>query len=98
MSIPMLSQRGEGESSMMSERDLIRQVASNMTKDLISSHGGALNEDQARKGKQIMVQNLTTCSKVWQAFEKFIYKQVCVKNKIADTCIVGIFRKSGDSL
>jgi hypothetical protein len=44
-----------GDSSTMTEKDLIRQVASNMTKDLISSRGGMLNEEQARKGKQIML-------------------------------------------
>ena len=30
---------------------------------------------------------------MWQAFEKFVHKQVCLKNKIADTLIIGLFRK-----
>ena len=41
-----------------------------------------------------MLLNLGHCMRVWQAFEKFLYKQVGVKNKVVDTMNIGIFRKT----
>ena len=81
------------EQSVITEKDLLRQVASNLTKSHLIHN---FNEKSARQGKDLMEQNLLMVSKAWQAFEKFLIKQVVVKGKIADTMIVGLFRKHND--
>lgn len=83
------------EPGVITERDLLRQVASNLTKAHLIHN---FNEKSARQGKELMEQNLLMVSKVWQAFEKFLHKQVVTKGKVADTMIVGLFRKHNDAV
>lgn len=45
-----------------------------------------------------MKTNYQNCQSVWQAFEKYVYKQVCSKGQILDTLLVGIFRKVDDQI
>lgn len=52
-----------------------------------------LNEGTAAKAKESMAQNLQKCQSVWQAFEKFIHKQVVEKGRTVDTLVIGMFRQ-----
>lgn len=77
------------------EKELFRQVASNLTKELmLNSARDKVNQEAAKKAKAIMAQQLTKCNDVWHAFEKFLHKQVCEKSKTVDTVVIGIFKHS----
>ena len=77
------------QTNCVTERDLLRQVASNMTKELV---GSKLDQDQAKQLKDAMATNLKNCKAVWQAFEKFIHTQVAVKGRPVDTQVIGMLR------
>ena len=69
---------------MLTEKDLIRQVASNLTKAQMVSQP-KLDQAELKKGKQLMQSNLAQCKRIWYTFEKFFNKQVCQKGKAIDT-------------
>lgn len=69
---------------MLTEKDLIRQVASNLTKAQMVSQP-KLDQAELKKGKQLMQSNLAQCKRIWHTFEKFVNKQVCQKGKAIDT-------------
>lgn len=69
--------RAETDGAVVGEKDLFRQVASNLTKDqILSAKQDKLKEGEAKQAKTLMEQNLLKCRTVWRAFEKFIHKQV----------------------
>lgn len=83
----------------LTEKDLIRQVASNITKEsLIVSE--KLQEKAAGDSKRMMADTINKASKVWQAFVKFIKNQVTVNGRLVDTQLIGLFCKdaTGDVL
>ena len=58
-------------SPFLTEKDLIRQVASNMTKEsLIVAE--KLQEKAAGDSKRLMAETMGKAQKVWQAFVKFV--------------------------
>lgn len=69
--------RAETDGAVVSEKDLFRQVASNLTKDqILSTKQDKLKQGASKQAKSIMESNLVKCKTVWRAFEKFVYKQV----------------------
>ena len=67
---------GAGATPFLTEKELIRQVASNMTKELITvqkSTGDGTTEKLKAGGdsKRLMAENMAKVIKVWQAFVKF---------------------------
>jgi len=72
----------------MTERDLLRQIASNLTKEEIQR-----TNQSPENAKVHFTEHLQSCNKVWQSFEKFIFDQVCKKNRMVDTQLCGIFFK-----
>ncbi len=90
-----LQQLDDKKAGVVTERDLLRQVASTMTKhQMLSQMQDKINQEAAASAKQFMTQNLNNCFSVWQAFEKFVYNQVVCKNRTVDTLIIGIFTKN----
>jgi hypothetical protein len=83
------------EDAIVTEKDLCKQIASNLTKETLTAKD-KVDQELVAKGKSLMLQNLATCRNVWQSFEKFIMKQVLTKGKTVDTCIAGLFRKVDD--
>ena len=86
-------------SPFLTEKDLIRQVASNLTKEtLIVSE--KLQEKAAGDSKRMMAEHMGKVQKVWQAFVKFVKNQVTVNGRLVDTQIIGLFCKdqTGDVL
>lgn len=74
--------------SVVTEKDLAQQIASNLTKEQITKK--QLDSDES---KQIFNINLANCYRVWQAFEKFVDDQVVNKGRLVDTQLAGLFLK-----
>ena len=81
------------EFKTVTERDLLRQVAANLTKEQITfAKTDTFDEKVAKNGKAIMEQNLQKVRAVWQSLEKFLHKQIFLKNRSVDTGVFGIFK------
>ena len=52
----------------MTEKELFRQIASNLTKE----HCSRRTIENTEEIKAVFATNLQSCFKVWQAFEKYI--------------------------
>ena len=97
---------GGAAAPFMTEKDLIRQVASNVTKEALTSRttaeDGTTNEKLQGKvvgdSKRLMAENTARALKVWQAFVKFVKNQVAINGRVVDTQLIGLFCKdaSGD--
>ena len=99
------AQTGNGAANFITEKDLIRQIASNYTKEaLIVTKQRATDEDidvgeteqklkstNAGEGKKLMADNVQRINKVWQAFIKFVKNQVVVNGRVVDTTLIGLF-------
>ena len=59
------------QSPFLSEKDLLRQIASNYTKEAIAAHN-KLDDQSVGQAKLIMKDHLTRVTKVWQSFAKFV--------------------------
>lgn len=70
---------------LFTEKDLLQQIASNMTKAEISKSRAVDDSKAVFKG------HFEACLKVWQAFEKYLYDQVYNKGRLVDTQLAGIF-------
>ena len=83
----------------LTEKDLIRQVASNLTKETLIV-AEKLQEKAAGDSKRMMAEQMGKVQKVWQAFVKFVKNQVTVNGRLVDTQIIGLFCKdqTGDVL
>ena len=82
-------------SPFLTEKDLIRQVASNITKEsLIVSE--KLQEKAAGDSKRLMAETMGKAQKVWQAFVKFVKNQVTVNGRLVDTQLIGLFCKDAN--
>ena len=88
----------------MTEKDLIRQVASNITKEALiktkkAEDGSAdvggekLDAKAVSDSKSIMSENLAKALKVWYSFVKFVKNQVTVNGRMVDTTLIGLFGK-----
>ena len=79
--------------SDITEKDLCRQVASNLTKEsLFNAAKDKLCQKAAREARAIMAHHLQNCIAVWSAFEKFLHRQLCDKKRTVDTLVMGIFK------
>ena len=92
---------GVGATPFLTEKELIRQVASNMTKELITvqkstSDGKTEKLKAGGDSKRLMAENMAKVIKVWQAFVKFCKNQVTVNGRLVDTTIVGLFAKDAN--
>ena len=67
----------------LSEKDLFRQIAGNLTKEHLSKDKA--NLDHSEDTKQIFAQNLQLVRNTWHAFEKHLYDQVVNKARVVDT-------------
>ena len=57
------SSQDEKNQSVVTEKDLLRQLASNMTKQqIISQKKDKINEDIAGSAKQLMLDNFNVCN------------------------------------
>lgn len=75
---------------------MIRQVASNITKEaLVSSKNDAekLQGKAVNDSKKLMSENISRTLKVWYALVKFVKNQVTVNGRLVDTQLVGLFGK-----
>ena len=71
---PTDTHQQQDKAATVTERDLLRQVASTMTKHhMLSQMKDKINQEAAAQAKQMMTENLNNCFAVWKAFEKFIY-------------------------
>ena len=89
----------------MTEKDLIRQVASNITKEALivkkrnQVEGGdvvlteKLQSKNVTDGKRLMTENIANMVKIWQSFSKFIKNQVMTNGRLVDTQLIGLFGK-----
>ena len=88
--------------SFVTEKDLLRQIASNYTKNQLLRENGKFNltniaaeskldNEKVTDAKQIMTSNLAKVIRVWSAFSKFIKSQVTDKSKHVDTQTIGLF-------
>ena len=95
---------GDKSNPFISEKELMKQVASNITKEaLISQKSSAqdakiasvtdtkLNQKSIPEAKHLMLQNLQKVQKVWYAFVKHIKNQVTINGRLVDTQIIGLF-------
>ena len=85
-------------SPFTTEKDLIRQVASNITKEMLvvrkTDEAGSTEKIQgAGESKRLMAENLAKALKVWYSFVKFIKNQVTVNGRLVDTQLIGLFGK-----
>ena len=95
---------GGAAAPFVTEKDLIRQVASNVTKEALTSKtvagDGTTNEKLQGKAvsdsKRLMAENTARALKVWQAFVKFVKNQVVVNGRVVDTQLIGLFCKDAD--
>jgi hypothetical protein len=83
--------------AVVTEKDLLRAVASNLTKELMmqSAISNSLNQEIASKSKQILLNHIASGQRVWRAFEKAIVKSID-NGKAVDTGIIGLFRGSNN--
>ena len=75
---------------------MIRQVASNITKEALISFKNdesKLNDKAASDSKKLMSENISRALRVWYAFVKFIKNQVTVNGRLVDTSLIGLFGK-----
>lgn len=79
----------------LTEKDLLRQIASNYTKEQITNKN-KIDEVAAHDAKNIMKTNLQKCNSVWQSFTKFIRGQVIDKSRVVDTVLVGVFHRNAE--
>ena len=79
----------------LTEKELLRQIASNYTKEQITNKN-KIDETAAHDAKNLMKANLQKCHSVWQSFTKFIRGQVIEKSKVVDTVLVGIFHRNAE--
>lgn len=84
------SGNGDAATPYLTEKDLLRQIASNYTKEQLVSKN-KLNETAAHNAKDLMQANLQKCHKVWTVFTKFIRSQVMDKSRTVDTVVMGLF-------
>lgn len=94
-----------GASLFITEKDLLRQVASNLTKETLVSKKAKqadddivavevkLEEKAAADSKRLMGENVARAVKVWYAFAKFVKNQVTVSGRLVDTDLIGLFLK-----
>ena len=92
----------------MTEKDLIRQVASNITKEHLivkkrnQVEGGEvvltekLQSKNVTDGKRLMTENIANMVKIWQSFSKFIKNQVMTNGRLVDTQLIGLFGKDAN--
>ena len=85
----------------LTEKDLIRQVASNMTKQAIvvqkTTDDGTTEKLKAGgDSKRLMAENTAKVLKVWHAFVKFCKNQITVNGRLVDTTLVGLFAKDAN--
>ena len=94
------AQNGNGNPSpFITEKDLIRQVASNITKELLivrktddtGLKAERLQSKAAGDSKRIMAESIAKTLKVWYSFVKFIKNQVNVNGRLVDTQLIGLF-------
>ena len=88
----------------MTEKDLLRQVASNITKEalVVTKSGSGIDGTQSEKlhgkavsdSKRIMAENLAKALKVWFSFVKFVNNQVMVNGRLVDSQLMGLFFKN----
>ena len=97
------AQNGNGSGApFTTEKDLIRQVSSNITKEQLvvvkKKEGGDGKEEkiatkQAGDSKRLMAENTAKTLKVWYSFVKFVKNQVTVNGRLVDTQLIGLFGK-----
>jgi hypothetical protein len=80
----------------ITEKDIIRQLASNLTKQQITAQ--ISHREKHIDGKTIMKENLTKVNQVWGSFSKFIANQVITNGKCVDTQLIGLIFKSKDAV
>ena len=68
---------------------MIRQVASNITKEALITNRNTSEEKLEEKAvgdsKRLISENYSKVLKVWQAFAKFIKNQVTVNGRLVET-------------
>ena len=92
---------GVAATPFLTEKELIRQVASNMTKEAITvqktTDDGTTEKLKAGgDSKRLMAENTAKVIKVWYSFVKFCKNQVTVNGRLVDTTIVGLFGKDAN--
>ena len=103
----------EKSNPFITEKEIIKQVASNITKDALittkimeieddssqtkSVTESKLNGKSVADAKRHMLENLNKVQKVWYAFVKFIKNQVTVNGKLVDTQTFGLFYRDNDN-
>lgn len=80
----------------VTEKDIIRQLASNYTKHQITQQ--LSSHEKHIDGKLVMKDNLTRVKQVWAAFVKFVTNQVVTNGKLVDTQLIGLIFKSGHAV
>jgi hypothetical protein len=80
----------------VTERDIIRQLASNLTKLTVTQQ--VKNNEKKIDSKLIMKENIGKVHKVWQAFCKFVRGQVVTSGRAVDTQLFGLIFKEQDHL
>ena len=79
---------------------MIRQVASNITKEALITNKNTSEEKLEEKAvgdsKRLISENYSKVLKVWQAFAKFIKNQVTVNGRLVETQLIGLFGKDAN--
>ena len=84
--------------NFLTEKELVRQVASNMTKEALvvtktTDDGTSEKLKAGNDSKRLMSENTAKVLKVWYSFVKFIKNQVTVNGRLVDTTLIGMFGK-----
>ena len=62
-----------GATPFLTEKDLVRQVASNITKEMAATTtNNGTSEKAVIDSKRVMAEQMGKVQKVWQAFVKFV--------------------------
>ena len=89
---------GLSANNFLTEKELVRQVASNMTKEAMvvqktTDDGTTEKLKGGNDSKRLMAENSAKIIKVWHSFVKFIKNQVTVNGRLVDTTLIGLFGK-----
>ena len=87
-----------GTNPFLTEKELVRQVASNMTKEalVVTKTGEEGNTEKLKvvtDSRRLMAENTAKVIKVWYSFVKFVKNQVTVNGRMVDTTLIGLFAK-----
>ena len=77
-----------------STKELLSRLALHLMKERLAlKQLTSIKEQDAKDMKETLEQTKSECQKIWRAFQKFISDQVCNKNRLVDTVLIGLFAK-----